>query len=212
MRKLLTLPRVADFSPGPDAPQWDLAPAQPLVPVSGPLDYQTSVQCLYSDKGIYFRFLCRDERLTCTIQEDMSSLYLEDVAEVFLWPREDLPVYFEYELSPLDRELCLLVCNTGDYYGWTPFEYTGARRTRHYARAEGGKAAPLSGCAGWQCGAFLPFALLEGLCTPPRPGDRWRANFYRIDYDGDGPTHFAWDPDTHKEFHQFRRFGGLLFG
>lgn len=163
-------------------------------------------------QGIYFRFLCRDERLTCTIQEDMSSLYLEDVAEVFLWPREELPVYFEYELSPLDRELCLLVCNTGDYYGWTPFEYTGARRTRHYARAEGGKAAPLSGCAGWQCGAFLPFALLEGLCTPPRPGDRWRANFYRIDYDGDGPTHFAWDPDTHKEFHQFRRFGGLLFG
>lgn len=47
------------------------------------------------------------------IQEDMSSLYLEDVAEVFLWPREELPVYFEYELSPLDRELCAGVQHRG---------------------------------------------------------------------------------------------------
>ncbi|WP_191378905.1 carbohydrate-binding family 9-like protein [uncultured Flavonifractor sp.] len=212
MQKLLTLPRTEDFPLRPDAQEWACAPCQPLVPVSGPLAYPTSVQCLYSNTGLYVRFLCRDRRLTCTCMEDMGSLYLEDVTEFFLWPCEELPVYFEYELSPLNRELCLLVCNTGDYYGWMPFEYTGGRQTRHYARAEEGQALPLSDCTSWQCGVYLPYALLEGLCRPPRPGDHWRANFFRIDYDGEEPTHFAWDPDTGKEFHQFRRFGTILFG
>ena len=211
MRRLLKLPRCADFTPSPDAGEWSLCPPQPLTAVSGSLRYSTQIQTVYSNSGIYFRFLCEDRRLSCTCLENMGSLYLEDVAEVFLWPREDLPVYFEYELSPLNRELPLLVCNTGDYYGWSPFEYAGPRRTQHFSQILDGPQHPLASCSGWQCSAFIPFALLEGLCRPPQPGTRWRADFFRIDYDDDTPTHWAWDPDTGKEFHQFHCFGTLEF-
>ena len=212
MQRTLTALSTGDFALSPRAPQWSKALPQTVEPVSGPLSYRTTVQVLYSPTGLYLRFCCEDRRLSCSCLKNMGSLYTGDVAEAFFWPREDLPVYFEYELSPLNKELCLLVCNTGSYYGWTPFEYQGRRRTRHYAKVAGGEQAPFAGCTGWECGAFIPFALLEGLCPPPKAGDRWRAGFFRIDYDEEQPTHFAWDPDTGKEFHQFRRFGTLLFG
>jgi hypothetical protein len=59
---------------------------------------------------------------------------------------------------------------------------------------------------------FIPWALLEPLQgVPPRPGSYWRANFYRVDYDGETPT--AWDwARVGTTFHDFQRFGVLRFG
>ena len=53
--------------------------------------------------------------------------------EVFLWPDERDPIYFEYEISPLGRELPILVPNLdGKFLGWRPWHYEGepARRAR----------------------------------------------------------------------------------
>ena len=45
---------------------------------------------------------------------------------------------------------------------------------------------------GWTAEVFVPYALLEPLGNvPPRPKTRWRANFYRVDYD-DGQG-IGWD-------------------
>ena len=40
---------------------------------------------------------------------DFLDLYNEDVVEVFLWPDESFPVYFEYEVSPLNYELPIII-------------------------------------------------------------------------------------------------------
>jgi hypothetical protein len=40
---------------------------------------------------------------------------------------------------------------------------------------------------------------------------RWRANLYRIDYDADRPSQWAWCTRTGGNFHDFRRFGTLRF-
>ena len=39
-------------------------------------------------------------------------LWNEDVFEVFLWTDERYPVYFEYEISPLNHELPILAVLT----------------------------------------------------------------------------------------------------
>jgi hypothetical protein len=78
----------------------------------------------------------------------------------------------------------------------------------------GGKKASLATVSGWMTEFFIPFTLMKGLAnTPPKPGTRWRANFYRIDYDDAPATHWSWSEITEgKSFHKPERFGTLVFG
>jgi len=40
---------------------------------------------------------------------------------------------------------------------------------------------------------------------------KWRANIYRIDYDADEPSQWAWDNAIGTNFHDFRNFGTMVF-
>jgi hypothetical protein len=60
-----------------------------------------------------------DGKLTSTFEEDFADLWKEDVFEAFVWPDERDPLYFEYEISPLGRELPILIPNLdGRFLGW----------------------------------------------------------------------------------------------
>ena len=62
-----------------------------------------------------------DRRLTASFEEDFSDLWKEDVFEAFVWPDERDTLYFEYEISPLGRELPILIPNLDDrFLGWRP--------------------------------------------------------------------------------------------
>src|SRR5690606_36655139 len=99
---------------------------------NGNAPYQTRVKLLYSDTGLYALYHCEDKKITATFEEDFANLWHEDVVEMFLWTDESVPLYFEYEISPLNYELPILVPNlSGRAYGWRPWHYEGARKTRH---------------------------------------------------------------------------------
>ncbi len=172
----------------------------------------SQAKVLYSETGIYFLMQCADEVLTATLTEDFADLYKEDVVEVFLWTDETQPLYFEYELSPLNYELPILVPNHGGtFFGWRPWHYEGERRTRHATSVRGGEKKSGAAIRGWTAEFFIPYALLKPLGNvPPKPGTRWRANLYRIDYDAAEPRHWQWQP-TSGSFHEYQRFGTFLF-
>ena len=73
--------------------------------------YKTQVKVLYSDSGIYCLYRCEDRKITATLKEDFLDLYNEDVVEAFFWTDQAQPIYFEYELSPHNYELHILVPN-----------------------------------------------------------------------------------------------------
>ena len=177
------------------------------------LEYETRVKLLYSATGLYVLMDGSDARITASMSEDFLDLWNEDVFEVFLWTDEAYPVYFEYEISPLGYELPILVPNLdGKFLGWRPWHYEGERRTRRGTTARGGPREPGAAVTGWTAEVFIPWALLRPLPNvPPKPGSRWRANFYRIDYDGATPTAWYWAPVS-GTFHEFQRFGVLRFG
>lgn len=179
---------------------------------AGP-DYETRIKLLYSRTGLYVLMDGSDARLTATLTEDFLDLWEEDVFEVFLWTHETYPIYFEYEISPLGYELPILVPNfEGEFLGWRPWHYEGERRTRRATSTRGGPRESGAAIDGWRAEVFIPWALLRPLPNvPPRPGTTWRANFYRIDYDGQTPTAWYWVPVS-GTFHEFRRFGILRFG
>lgn len=173
--------------------------------------YKTKVKVLYSATGIYFLFNCEDKKLTSSMKADNLNLWEEDVVEVFLWTDEDFPVYFEYELSPLNYELPIIVPNyKGTFLGWLPWHYEGDRRTRHATSVMDGNKLSGGSVSGWIAEFFIPYKLLAPLNqVPPVSGTRWRANMYRIDYDY-GAAHFAWQK-TNRSFHEFNKFGTFIF-
>lgn len=196
-----------------DDPSWNGTEWLTMPKVNGVSEYGARTKVLYSDTGLYFLVDNEDRRLTCSALGDFDDLYAEDVVEVFLWPEEAHPAYFEYEISPLNAELPILVTNSqGTFHGWLPWHYQGARRTRHAVRVYGGAQQPMASVQGWCTEFFLPFALFAGLGNmPPAPGSSWRANIYRIDYDGGQAAQWAWCPDTGSNFHDYRQFGVLEF-
>lgn len=196
-----------DLSGYGSAENWNTAEWITIPQRSNGNVYETSFKILYSNTGIYCLYKCEDSILTATLQGDFLDLYNEDVVEAFFWTDENLPVYFEYEISPLNYELAILVPNRkGDFFGWQPWHYEGERKTRHATHVNKENDSVTS----WTAEFFIPFALLKAMQNvPPETGTRWRANFYRIDYDN-GMSTWAWKP-IQKNFHDYLLFGTLLF-
>lgn len=176
------------------------------------MNLETKVKALYSETGIYFLFNCEDRKLSSAMSADFMDLWTEDVVEVFLWPDETDPVYFEYEISPLNYELPIIISNIeGDITRWQPFHYDTDRQTSHETSIAGGKKIPCAPIDGWMAEFFIPFKLLRPLKNSfPQKGDRWRANFYRVDYDMAESIGWSWQP-TRTNFHDYESFGTIIF-
>jgi hypothetical protein len=206
----ITVKKTKDFSLTglADAAAWKTTSFTKLQKKSTTgVNYSTQFKILYSDSGIYCLYICEDSLITSTLKEDFADLYNEDVVEAFFWPDEKSVLYFEYELSPWNYELPILVPNyNGKFLGWRPWHYEKERRTRHAAsiNKQAGKVV------GWTAEFFIPYVLLSPLeNVPPKAGTKWRANFYRIDHDKGG-NYWSWKP-TGLSFHEYKKFGTIVF-
>lgn len=213
----LRVPRVDDFTITGDggAAAWEKAEWIPLNkrPATGEsLPYDGKFKMLHSKTGVYVLFSGSDARLTATMKDDFLDLWNEDVYEFFLWTDERLPLYFEYEISPLGYELPILIPNVGGkFLGWRPWHYDGERKIQKATAITGGTKESGAKATGWTAEIFVPYLLLAPLGNvPPRPGTRWRANFYRVDYDGGKSTGWDW-ARVGPSFHEYQKFGTLVF-
>ncbi len=198
-----------DFTGDGTSASWDKTPWVKLARIKGNSPYETRVKLLYSDNGVYALYYCEDTKINATITEDFTSLWREDVIEIFFWPDEAYPIYLEYELSPLNHELVILVPNfNGQTGGWTPWNYRGAKQTR---KATTIVKSDKGDTTAWLGEFFIPFALLRPLQNvPPRKGTEWRANIYRIDYDEPESSYWSWQP-VDNNFHEFKKYGTFVF-
>ena len=215
-RPRLTIPRTADFevTGAGDNTAWKIVDWTTLRRRQADgHPYETRFKMLYSDTGLYFLMDGTDRKLTATMTDDFMDLWHEDVYEVFLWTDERYPVYFEYEISPLNKELAILVPNFGgEFLGWRPWHYEKDRVIRKATTVTGGPKQSNADIQGWRAEFFIPYALLKPLQNvPPKPGTRWRANFYRMDHDSGTRTQWEWAP-VGNTFHEYQKFGELIFG
>ena len=213
---VIKIPKITDFqvNGSGDHPNWGNADwvVVPQRLVAGE-NMRTQFKALYSDQGLYFLFECEDRVLTSTLREDFLDLWTEDVVEVFLWPDSTYPIYFEYEITPMNFELPILVPNDdGNFMGWRPWKYTGNRKVQHFTSVRGGEKKGGSTIDSWTAEFFIPYELLKPLGNvPPSSGMEWRANFYRMDYDNNNErSSWAWNP-VEKSFHEFEKYGTIRF-
>ena len=65
---------------------------------------------------------------------------------------------------------------------------------------------------GWTVEIAIPFKNLDkGGGVPPKSGDEWRVNFFRVNVTTDTPIYTAWSPPLRGDFHALDRFGSVVF-
>jgi hypothetical protein len=175
-------------------------------------DYESKFKILYSAKGVYVLFYGKDNKVTTQYNEDFGDLFKGDVFEVFFHPEPKLPLYFEYEINQLNKELVLLIPNiNGSFYGWKPWHYNEDRVVKKMVEVAGGKGEPGAIITSWTAELFFPYELLKPLSNvPPVSGTVWNANFYRLDYDSGSMAKWAWSP-VKRHFHECENFRPIRF-
>lgn len=213
--QLLLVRRCNDFtlSGKGDHPEWTKAKWHQLKKLDPEGDaYETKFKILYSATGIYVLFNGKDSVVSTQYDQDFGDLYKGDVFEVFFHTEPKQPIYFEYEINQLSKELVLLIPRfTAHFQGWVPWHYEKSRVVKKAVSVEGGKGESNAAITSWSAELFFPYDLLKTLSNvPPASGTVWNANFYRLDYDNGSMVKWAWSPvKTH--FHEYENFGAIQF-
>lgn len=183
----------------------------------GPARYATRFRAAWSDEGLYLRFDATDPSPWHTMTRRDEPLWDEEVVEIFLDPDRSGRDYYELEVNPANVVCDLrMISPWPDKKGDVDWDLAGLE-TR--VRPLGGEG----GTTGWTVTAFLPWRGLSALpsagkvALPPRPGDAWRFNVFRIERPG-GPgapekdaVFAAWSPPSVRSFHDAGAFRDLVF-
>ena len=168
--------------------------------VSGAAPQQdTRVRAAWDAEELRLLFRAEDMHIHATLTERDAALYTEEVVEVFLDPAGDGECYFEIEVNPLNTVLDLVLRrNRSGYkkdFAWR------CENLRTYVCRE---------ATAWCAELAIPFRSLAA--GSPKPGDKWRGNFTRIDRPPEIPRELtAWSPTGFANFHVPERFGVIEF-
>jgi len=178
----------------------------------------TSVKLLWDDDYLYAGFECEDTDAWSTYTEHDDPLYNEEVVELFIDPCGLLRVYFELQVSPRNVSFDSIVLNDGgkrgegrgpNFQGVTMWTCHGME---HEVVVRGDPTRRGTNDQGWTVELAVPFSqLISAPNIPPKPGDAWRANIYRIDHATDYSEFTAWSPTGMHDFHITEAFGTLVF-
>jgi hypothetical protein len=183
----------------------------------GPSPYETRFRALWSPAGLFLRFDADDSSPWHTMTRRDEHLWDEEVVEIFLDLDRSGRDYYELEINPAN-----VVCDLRMVSPWPDkkgdIDWTLAGLETRVHPREGGK-----GPRGWTATAFLPWAGFRSLpsashvALPPKPGDGWRFNVFRIKRPG-GPkspekdaVFAAWSPPSGPSFHDAGAFRALVF-
>lgn len=198
-------------------PVWQKAAVlSPFQPNSGTgaAREATTVRVWYDDKALYLGWTCQDVDVQATFTARDSHFWEEEVTEFFVTAK-DMTRYFELQWNPLGGVFDAIITNELDGRGVSrkfegDWSYT-AKTMQSAVKLKGTAANSSDVDESWQVEVVIPFTDLGE--TPPKPGDTWRANFYRFNRGKDQAVEqLSWSPTRLRGFHQPSRFGFLEFG
>jgi hypothetical protein len=190
---------------------WTGAP----VVTWGPDALATSFRAAWDDEGLFARWDVTDPSPWHTMTRRDDTIWKEEVVELFLDPGATTREYLELEISPANVVVDLWVEPGAKRYD-KAWDITGLETQVVPRTGTSGKTT------GWTGTAFVPWSALRGkspkaTALPPKPGDRWRFNVYRIERPH-GPRDpekdvvlLPWAPTGSPSFHVPQRFREIVF-
>src|SRR5688572_4971765 len=215
-------------------PAWNAAPwSDPFVDIDGrrrpPL--ATRVKMLWDDEFFYFGADLEEPHLWATLTARDSVIFQDNDFEVFIDPDGDTHAYYELEINALNTVWDLLLIRP--YRDGGPaihaWDIDGLNTAVHL---RGTLNQPRDRDEGWSVEIAVPWRILrEGTrrAAPPLPGDQWRINFSRVQWqlDSTGPSYtkrldpakkaplpednWVWSPQGAVDMHVPERWGFVQF-
>jgi hypothetical protein len=167
----------------------------------------SEARILYDDRFFYFAFRFADDNIWATMKERDDRLWTEEVAEVFLQADARYPAYIELEVNPLGAMLDIYLVDVRKplpYKSWNSANLKWAVQVNGTVDGQPGDKE-------WTAEIALPLEdVVPAPNNPPKPGDRWRMNLYRIDQ-RPARLGLAWSPTRKNDFHVPAMFGEIVF-
>ena len=171
-------------------PAWrNAAVTRDFVDIEGPLQpspyLQTRVSMSYDDNYFYVAAELTEPHIWGTLTDRDAVIYHDNDFEVFIDPDGDNHLYYELEINALGTEWDLVLVKP--YRDGGPainaWDIQGLRTA---VQLNGTLNNPGDTDEGWTVEIAFPWDVLAqaaGRTVPPKPGDIWRVNFSRVQWD-----------------------------
>jgi len=169
---------------------------------------RTEVRLAYDDQHLYVAFDVEDPDLWGTLRKRDEPIYEQEVVEVFLDANADGRTYNELQVSPhnVTFDAYFPARRQGMDLSWDSGMTTAVK-------VRGTLDNPADRDEGWRVELKIPFArLAEVPNLPPKKGERWRFNAYRLEHvERRQVEGQSFSPLFVGDFHALPRFGWLVF-
>ncbi len=204
-----------------DEADWKRAEEFTLIETNTgkPVPLKSTVKFLWDDQYLYAAFFSEDPDAWATYTREDDPLWEEEVVELFIDPDGNGHNYYEVEFNPVNARVDLAVINGGErtngrIQGWFEWDYKNMKNAV-YVKGDGLKEGTKDSY--WTVEIAVPYEdMYEMDHVPPRDGDMWRLNAYRIERGKSGKTpeddwYAAFSPTLRGSFHTPWRFGKIFF-
>lgn len=173
-------------------PSWKRAPwTQLFVDIEGdkkPIPrFGTRVMMLWDETYFYFAADMEEPHVWGTLTARDSVICNDNDFEIFVDPDDDGLDYMEFEINPLNVVWDLYLPKQYNKGGQADhgFDFDGIK---HAVQIDGTLNCPEDTDRGWSVEVAIPWTSMSkyaGTDCPPKPGDRWRVNFSRVEWEFD---------------------------
>jgi hypothetical protein len=189
----------------------------------GPVEQFTEAKMLWDDTTLYVAFNVADTDVWSNLTKRDDKLWTQEAVELMIDADKNGKGYVEFQVAPNGNVFDTYLPEYRKYedsidprrkpYSWnaklTAAVVVDGTLNKHDDKDKGWTvelAIPLEDVKGMDSKAALP-------TLPPRPGDVWRINMFRMDQpEGKPQQASAWSPPLVGDFHALDRFGELVFG
>jgi len=172
-----------------DDPAWTLAPwTETFVDIEGPRRpeprFKTRAKMLWDDEWFYVAAEMEEPDLWATLKERDSVIFRDNDFELFIDPDGDTHAYYELEVNALGTPWDLMLIKPyrdggPAINGWDIAGMQVGVEVKGTLNVAGDRDQ------GWTVELALPWKTLKEAAAdhrPPTPGERWRINFSRVEW------------------------------
>ena len=187
--------------------------------------FRTRMKMLWDDRYLYVGAELEEPHAWATITERDAVIFHDNDFEMFIDPDGDAKDYAELEINALNTvwDLFLAVPYREGGHADDDWNIAGLRTG---VRVSGTLNDPADTDSGWTVAIAIPWASLERAShtrSAPRPGDRWRINYSRVEWRTDvvdgtyrkvaglREDNWVWSPQGMIDMHQPEHWGYVEF-
>jgi hypothetical protein len=206
-----------------EEPAWkDAASTGPFVDTltGAPALHRTEAKLLWDSTNLYLAFENADSDVWSTLTKRDDKLWTQEAVEIMIDADRNGKSYVEFQVAPNGNLFDTYLPDRRKYendldpkrkmFDWNSKAKAGVR-------VDGTLNKRNDQDKSWTVEVAIPLADVNGLAQetvkmPPRLGDTWRLNMFRLDApEGKPQQASSWSPPLVNDFHALDRFGEIVF-